>query len=106
MLAQKHCVPCQGQKPLETGEAEALLASIPGWEILPDGKWLARRFRFKNFLEALDFVNRAGAIAEAENHHPDIELGWGYANFRLQTHDVGGLHENDFVLAAKINGLS
>ena len=59
--------------------------------------------KFKNFMAALAFVNKIGEIAEAEGHHPDIGVGWGYCNIRVQTHAIGGLHENDFILAAKIN---
>ena len=103
-LASKSCVPCQGgAKALSAEEAKSLLKETPGWEISTDGKWLTRKFKFKNFVEAMAFVNKAGEVAEKEQHHPDIDLGWGYANFKLQTHDVGGLHQNDFILAAKIN---
>jgi 4a-hydroxytetrahydrobiopterin dehydratase len=66
---------------------------------------IRRKFTFRNFAESLAFVNQVAAVAETENHHPDIEFGWGYAVFTLYTHDIGGLHENDFIVAAKINAL-
>lgn len=102
-LSSKECMPCKkGGPPLTASKAQELLTQVPGWTITPDDKWLLKSYKFKNFMEALAFVNKVGGVAEEQNHHPDIELGWGYANIRLQTHDVGGLHENDFILAAKI----
>jgi len=83
-------------------KARTLVKDIPGWRISDDGKWLVKYYNFKNFVEAIAFVNKAGEVAEAEQHHPDIRLGWGYAEIHLQTHAAGGLHENDFILAAKI----
>jgi len=82
-----------------------LLADMSGWRVSEDGRHLTREWSFKNFARALDFVNQVSVIAEAENHHPDISFGWGYAKITLMTHDVGGLTENDFVLAAKFNAL-
>ncbi|MBN8530745.1 MAG: 4a-hydroxytetrahydrobiopterin dehydratase [Alphaproteobacteria bacterium] len=103
-LAEKKCVACEGGvKALTEAEAKAHLKDVPGWELKDNATWLFRRFQFKNFTSALAFVNQAGDIAEAEGHHPDITFGWGYAEFRIQTHSVGGLHENDFILAAKIS---
>lgn len=105
-LSEKNCVPCQGGiPPLGLEEAEQLLAQTPGWSLIQEGKRLERRFTFKNFAAALEFVNRVGGIAESEGHHPDIGFGWGYANVVYYTHKIGGLHENDFVMAAKTNGL-
>ena len=83
-----------------------MLKEVPGWELANDGKAIKRRFKFKNFKTALAFVNKAGDIAEAEGHHPDITFGWGYAEFLLWTHAIGGLHENDFIMASKINQLN
>ena len=105
-LAEKSCVPCQGGiPPLDLEEAERLLAQIPGWSLTHDGTRLERRFTFQSFSAALDFVNRVGDIAEREGHHPDIGFGWGYATVVYYTHKIGGLHENDFVMAAKTNEL-
>lgn len=105
VLAAKQCVPCKGAKALSADAAKAMLPSVPGWEMSQDGKWLVKKYAFSNFAEAVAFVNRAAPLADAEHHHPDIALGWGYAVFKLQTHDVGGLHENDFIMAAKFNAL-
>jgi 4a-hydroxytetrahydrobiopterin dehydratase len=105
-LSEKSCVPCQGgSPPLNLEEAQKRLAQTPDWNLLHEGTRLERRFAFKNFLAALDFVNRVGAIAEREGHHPDICFGWGYATVVYYTHKIGGLHENDFVMAAKTSEL-
>ena len=101
-LASRRCVPCRkGTPALDPAAASALLASIPGWEIR-GGKRLEREFRFPDFAAALAFVDRAGAIAGAEGHHPDLHLSWGRVRVEIWTHVAGGLTENDFVLAAKI----
>jgi 4a-hydroxytetrahydrobiopterin dehydratase len=106
-LDQKKCVPCEGGvMALTASEAKAMLGQVPGWEFANDGKAIKRRFKFKNFKAAIAFVNKVGEIAESEGHHPDIMLGWGYAEFLMWTHAIGGLHENDFVMASKINALS
>ena len=82
-----------------------MLDQVPGWELADSGKRITRCYKRKDFAEALAFVNRIGAVAEEEGHHPDITFGWGYVTVELFTHKIGGLHENDFILAAKINGL-
>ena len=103
-LTGKTCTPCQGGIPaLTRAEAEAYLAEITGWELLEGGYKISRDYRFSDFREALSFVDRVGELAEAEGHHPDIAFGWGYATVSLQTKKIKGLHENDFILAAKIN---
>ncbi len=105
-LSQKTCTPCQGGiPPLSLPEAEAWLAQAPGWELLQNGARLERRFSFKTFAAALAFVNQVGDLAEEEGHHPDITFGWGYANVQFYTHKIGGLHENDSIMAAKVNDL-
>ena len=105
-LSQKNCVPCSGGvPPLSLDDAQSLLAQTPGWSLNHEGTRLERRFTFKNFKLALEFVNRLGGIAEEEGHHPDICFGWGYVNVELFTHKIKGLHENDFVMAAKFNAL-
>ena len=102
-LSMKQCVPCRGGvPPLDRGQAEIYLKEVPGWELVEDTR-IQRRFKFKNFVEALDFVNRVGELAEQESHHPDIGFGWGYCDVTLYTHKIKGLHENDFIMAAKIN---
>ncbi len=106
-LTAKTCTPCQGGfPPMGPKEAEIYAGKTPGWDLKDDGKRIERRFAFENFQAALDFVNQAGAIAETEGHHPDIEFGWGYCVISIHTHKIKGLHENDFILAAKINQLS
>lgn len=103
-LQNKTCVACRGDLPgLSAAEARALLQQVPGWALDASGKWLLRSYTFANFKQALAFVQKVGDVAEQENHHPDITFGWGYVNIRIQTHAIGGLHENDFILAAKIN---
>ena len=103
-LDQKSCIPCQGGvSPLAIEEAEQLLLSTAGWELKDGAHHLQKRFEFGDFLEALAFINKVGHLAEAEGHHPDIEFGWGYAVIKIFTHKINGLHENDFILAAKIN---
>jgi len=90
--------------PLMAGEIEELHTQVPEWEVR---NWheLYRKFKFKNFAEALLFVNKIGSLAESEGHHPDITFGWGYAEITTFTHAVDGLSENDFILAAKIDAL-
>ncbi len=91
------------RKKLSAAEIETALADLNDWKI--EGVNLRKRFEFANFAEALDFVNRAGAIAERRDHHPDICFGWGYAEFAITTHDTGGLTQNDFDLAEAIENL-
>jgi 4a-hydroxytetrahydrobiopterin dehydratase len=106
-LAGKSCVPCRGGvPPMPKAEAESYLREASGWALMDDGKRIERKFAFKNFKEALAFVNQVGALAEEEGHHPDITFGWGNATVSLHTHKIKGLHENDFIMAAKINRLA
>ena len=106
-LEDQRCVPCEeGALPMEREEAESLMSDIAGWELVEeDNLKLVRKFTFPDFREALTFVNKVGAIAEAENHHPDILIVYRRVTLTLFTHEVGGLSMNDFVLAAKINEL-
>jgi 4a-hydroxytetrahydrobiopterin dehydratase len=105
-LAGKTCVPCQGGTPPLTPEAaEDLRGQTPKWDLTDNATWLRRSFSFDNFVGALDFVNQVGALAEDVGHHPDFKLGWGYVDISIQTHKIKGLHENDFILAAKIDSL-
>ncbi len=106
-LTQKHCAPCEGGVPaLKPEQVRELLPRVSGWSLTGDGKRLRREWRVKDFVTALDFFQRVGRIAEEEDHHPDLHLT-GYRNVALElsTHAVGGLTENDFILAAKINQL-
>jgi 4a-hydroxytetrahydrobiopterin dehydratase len=106
-LTQKHCRPCEGGvAALNADEIKQLLPTVSAWRQTPDGKRLHREWRVKDFRTALDFFRRVGDLAEAEDHHPDLHLS-GYRNVALElsTHAVGGLTENDFILAAKIDQL-
>ncbi len=106
-LTAKQCAPCRGGiPPLTRDAALELLRETPEWSLEEDATRIARTFRFKDFAAALSFVNQVGALAEAEGHHPDIYFGWGYCTVTLHTHKIKGLHENDFILAAKIDRLT
>jgi 4a-hydroxytetrahydrobiopterin dehydratase len=103
-LAEKTCTPCRGGiPPLSREEAGRLHDQAPNWEIRDDAHRIERKFLFGNFREALSFVQKIGELAEAEGHHPDISFGWGQATVSLQTKKIKGLHENDFIMAAKID---
>jgi 4a-hydroxytetrahydrobiopterin dehydratase len=105
-LVEKVCTPCRGGiPPLTREEAERYLGLVRNWELLDDGRRIRQSYRFKSFREALTFVQGVGALAEAEGHHPDVCFGWGYATVSLQTKKIKGLHENDFIMAAKIDRL-
>jgi 4a-hydroxytetrahydrobiopterin dehydratase len=106
-LAEKTCTPCRGGiPPMTREEAERFVGNAPGWGLRDNATRIERPFRFPDFAAALAFVNEVGAIAEREDHHPDISFGWGYATVSLHTHKIKGLHENDFIMAAKINQLA
>ena len=103
-LAEKTCTPCRGGiPPLTRDEAKRLQAQAPNWELADDAHRIERKFRFHNFREALAFVQKVGELAESEGHHPDISFGWGYATVSLTTKKIKGLHENDFIMATKID---
>jgi len=102
-LASKHCVPCKaGVPPLQGEELAKLKAQVPGWQVV-NGHHLTKTYTFPDFRAALDFVNKAGAIAEAEGHHPDLLLSWGKVEVKTWTHKIDGLTESDFILAAKMD---
>ena len=104
-LATKKCKACKlSEGKLGTPEIEAFLSRLPTWKT-EDNLKIVKKLKFKDFVEALAFVNKVGALAEAEGHHPDIKFGWGYAKISLSTHAVEGLSENDFILATKIEAL-
>jgi 4a-hydroxytetrahydrobiopterin dehydratase len=108
LLSEKTCTPCRGGvPPLAPEEAEGYRArEAPDWSLMDGVTRIERRFRFKDFREAFAFVARAAELAEAEGHHPDITFGWGYAVVSLRTKKIGGLHENDFIMAAKLDRLA
>lgn len=100
-LADRACVPCKGDTPPLTSEQwQPLLAEVRDWEVI-DGHHLQRTYRLRDFATALELVNRIGAIAEEQFHHPDIELAWGRVGVKIWTHKIDGLTESDFVFAAK-----
>ncbi len=106
-LVRKTCVACRrGVPPLAPGEVREYHAATPQWTISPDAKRLSRSFTFKDFREAMAFVNRVAALAEQEGHHPDLGIHWNAVDVVLWTHVIDGLHENDFILAAKIDRLA
>jgi 4a-hydroxytetrahydrobiopterin dehydratase len=105
-LVEKICTPCRGGVPaLMREEAQGLHKQASDWTLLDDAHRIECSFRFSNFREALAFVQQVGELAEAEGHHPDVRFGWGYATVSLQTKKIKGLHENDFIMAAKIDRL-
>lgn len=105
-LRNEQCRALAGAAHRLEGEALAgLLAAVPQWRLLDDGKAIGRELRFDGFLPALAFTNALAWQAEQDNHHPDLELGWGYVRIRFSTHDVGGLSRNDFISAAKVDAL-
>jgi len=104
-LASRQCVPCRGGvPPLKGQELTNLLTKVDGWEVI-DEHHLSKSFRFADFREAQEFVNRVGKLAEEQGHHPDICFGWGRAEITIWTHKIDGLTESDFILAAKIDQL-
>ena len=109
-LADKKCIPCEGGIPsFDLKEIHKYLKKVDGWDVKSDDNktyYLLKEFKFENFQESQKFVNDVGNIAENEAHHPDIWFGWGYAKVKIFTHAINGLHESDFVLAAKIDKLT
>jgi len=106
-LSKRKCAPCEGGVPkLSAEKVRELLPQVPGWELAADGGRIASKWRVLDFATGLDFFNRVGKLAEAEDHHPDLHLTC-YRDVRIElwTHAAGGLTENDFILAAKINEL-
>lgn len=102
-LAEKSCLPCRGGvPPLDAEAIRPLHAQIPVWQVVNDHH-LTRQFHFSNFATALRFVNQIGDIAEAQGHHPDVELVWGRVGLKMWTHKIDGLTESDFVFAAKVD---
>jgi 4a-hydroxytetrahydrobiopterin dehydratase len=106
-LSAKKCIPCQGGvEPLKGQSLKDYTQQLAaGWSVIEEHH-LEKQFKFKNFRQALDFTNKVGELAESEGHHPDIYLAWGKVRVTLWTHKTGGLHENDFIMAVKIDGLN
>ena len=106
-LASKSCKPCEGgTPPLSAAAAQALMKQLrPEWRLAPDAKSIGAEWKFKNFFHTMSFVNAVAHIANAEDHHPDLEVGYGYCRMKFNTHAIGGLSENDFICAAKVDAL-
>lgn len=106
-LKDRTCIPCEGGsvKPLPRADAERLLLEIMGWDLSKNAKEISKEFVFKNFDKAMDFVNMVADTAEFEGHHPDIHISYNTVRFNLSTHAIKGLSENDFIMAAKIDGI-
>jgi len=104
-LASRECVPCRGGVPPMSGpEIQKFIGELKDWEVIEEHH-LRKTFEFKNFRDALDFVDRIGELSEEQGHHPDICFGWGRAEVTIWTHKINGLTESDFILAAKIDKL-
>ena len=106
-LLKKNCVPCEGGiSPFDISEIHKYQKKVDGWGVNENEKniyFLEKQFIFKNFINSQNFINKVGIISEEEKHHPDISFGWGYAAIVITTHEIDGLSENDFILAAKID---
>jgi len=103
-LTSKHCVPCEGGvPPLKADEAKKLLTEIPGWTLSKENNKITREFKFKDFHETMKFVNAVADISNKENHHPDMNVGYNTCVISYFTHAIGGLSDNDFICAAKVN---
>ena len=105
-LLKKKCVPCEGgAKPLSRADALDYLAEVPGWKLDGNGIKISKEFKFKDFIGAINFVERVADVAEMEQHHPDIHIHYNKVLLELWTHAIGGLSENDFIVAAKIDAI-
>jgi len=106
-LTEKSCVPCRGGIPAMTkDQAEKMTSLTLGWELFEDAKKIRHTYEVTDFVQALKLVELIAELAETEGHHPDITFGWGYCTVVFYTHKIGGLHENDFIMAAKVNELA
>ncbi|PKL46703.1 MAG: pterin-4-alpha-carbinolamine dehydratase [Candidatus Riflebacteria bacterium HGW-Riflebacteria-2] len=100
------CVPCSSSlPPLEKEKCEEYLADLPGWELLDDACAIARKYTFKNFVQAMEFAEKVGHLAEEMGHHPVLTVGWGFCQVRFKTSKINGLHANDFVMAGLVDKL-
>ena len=102
-LARKKCKPCEGGAALTEGEARALLAGLEGWSL--DARQITKTYRFKDYHETMAFVNAAAWVSHREDHHPDMMVGYNQCRVAYSTHSVGGLSDNDFICAAKLDAL-
>ena len=105
-LATQHCRPRKGKDDaLDRAQIDRCLQALPGWQLRADGKAIVKDFRFENFHHTLGFINAVGFLANREDHHPDIEAGYGHCQLLWSTHDVSGLSMNDFICAARVEAL-
>ena len=105
-LREKQCVSCEdGTTPLTEEEAKEHMKQLRDWLLWPDSKAISKSLKFKDFKQAFAFASKVAALAEEEGHHPDLSISWGRVEIELSTHSIGGLSENDFILAAKIDGI-
>jgi 4a-hydroxytetrahydrobiopterin dehydratase len=105
-LASQHCTPRKGKEhALDQAKVAELLAQLPGWQVAADGKAIVKDFKFRDFHHTLGFINAVGFMANQEDHHPDLEAGYGHCQILWSTHDVGGLSLNDFICAARVETL-
>lgn len=106
-LHEQHCVPCEGGVPaLQKPEALKLAAEVNDWTLAADNTSISKEYTFEDFKQALIFINKVGEVAEGENHHPDIHWWWNKVQLISTTHAIGGLSNNDFILASKINRIN
>jgi 4a-hydroxytetrahydrobiopterin dehydratase len=107
-LVERRCKPCEGKVSAYSGEqaTSELTQLSPDWRLIEDGKAIKREFAFRDFYHAMSFVNALAHVANIEDHHPDLELGYNYCRVRYSTHAIGGLSENDFICAAKIDRIA
>jgi 4a-hydroxytetrahydrobiopterin dehydratase len=106
-LVEQRCKPCEGGvAPLTIDEAQSLMKQLnEAWKLAPDGRSIRAEWKFRNFYHTMSFVNAVAHIANAEDHHPDMEVGYGYCRITFNTHAIGGLSQNDFICAAKVDAL-
>jgi len=106
-LENKVCTACEeGDEPMPNNEAEDMLNKVPGWEMVEDGEKIRKEYKLDDFEQSMNLVNKVAEVAEQEGHHPDIYIWYDTVRLDLTTHEVGGLTENDFIVAAKINKLN
>ena len=105
-LLKKKCIPCEGKvDPFLPEEAQNYMPDVPEWVLSDDGKSISREFKFVDFIGSVNFINNVADVAESEGHHPDIEIHYNKVKLTLTTHSIGGLSENDFIVAAKVSEL-
>ncbi len=105
-LKNKHCKACEGGvRPLDEGQSLRYLEHVPGWKLTDDKTAITRTLKFKDFLATMSFINAMAYMSERQDHHPDFSAGYNYCEVRYTTHAIGGLSENDYICAAKINEL-